>query len=288
MKIVLFGGAGQLGREIADRCDNLNFTVVSPVRSELNIIEKDSVARFVEMTAPDVIINCAAYTAVDKAEREKELCFQVNRDGAAHVALAAKPVNAHLIHLSTDYVFDGTSSEPIHEEQTPQPLGVYGQSKYEGEQAIFEKYPQASTILRVSSLHGQYGNNFVHTMIKLFESRDLVQVVGDQIMSPTWCGWLASVVLDVCRNPEAGVFHIACSGAISWFEFASQIYQQAKPSEGQWKAELRSIAAAEYTTAASRPAYSVLSTKKISEHLGREPLSWKDGLTNHLTDIGRL
>src|SRR5690606_17770825 len=155
MKILLFGGSGQLGHEIIKRANDLNFEVISPVTSEVNISEEKQVRYLAKQIQPDIIYNCAAYTAVDKAEEEPDRCFLINRDGARNAALAAKDVNTRLIHISTDYVFTGDGSNPLTEEDIANPINIYGQAKLAGENEILEHYPEKSLILRTSSLYGQ-------------------------------------------------------------------------------------------------------------------------------------
>ncbi len=291
MKILLFGGTGQLGREIVQKAEGLHLECVYPVSSELDVSERDEVVRLATASTPDIIINTAAYTAVDRAEEESERCFAINARGAAHVAEAAKESGAALIHISTDYVYGNKATEPIKEDFSPEPLNVYGRSKLEGDNAVLDILRSRATIMRVSSLHGQYGHNFVHTMLRLFEEKELVKVVQDQVMSPTWTGWLAEVVLDIARTDTdtSGIVHAASAGEISWFDFAREIYQLAAPQskdEG-WKAKLEPTTSESYVTAATRPRYSVLDTTKLEHILGRDVITWQDGLTHHLKDIGR-
>ncbi|MCB0334441.1 MAG: NAD(P)-dependent oxidoreductase, partial [Bdellovibrionales bacterium] len=189
------------------------------------------------------------------------------------------------IHISTDYVFQGTSSEPYTEEDETSPINVYGASKLAGEKGILEVLGDKATIVRTSSLHGKYGANFVHTMLELFSAREKVSVVSDQIMSPTWAGWLAGVLLDLCRIEEGGIFHACSEGALSWFEFAKAI---ADFADDDFDVEIEPVPASTFPRPAPRPAYSVMSCEKLSKVLGRKPLSWDDGLKRHLRDIGRI
>ena len=287
MKILLFGGSGQLGHEIIKRGHDLNFEVVSPVISELDIADRFQVMYLTRQVSPELIINAAAYTAVDQAEEEIQRAYAANRDGAHNIALAAEQCRARLIHISTDYVFDNSYSEPIKEDATPNPLSVYGASKYAGERAVQAILGDAALIVRTSSLHGKRGNNFVHTMIKLFSERESVQVVNDQFMSPTWAGWLAEALLDLGRVPAQGVVHACCSGAISWYEFAAEIRQlTADQLARKVCGRLEPVSMRDFKCLARRPIYSVMDTRRLTGLLGRVPISWRDGLRSHLAELG--
>lgn len=289
MKILLFGGAGQLGFELTKRAGDLNFEIVSPVISEIDIGNLEQVKFISEHTKPTIIINAAAYTAVDKAEAERDEAYRVNCDGARNVAIAAGHIGCRTIHISTDYVFDGMKGSPLNESDKPNPQNVYGASKLAGEQAVHEALGDRALIVRTSSLHGQHGANFVHTMLNLFEEKEVVKVVSDQLMSPTWAGWLAEVVLDLARMPIGGIVHASCAGAISWFEFAKAIHEYGKPEKSEkWKSRLETITVAELARPAKRPPNSSFDTSKLTQILGRNPIPWQDGLRSHLKDIGRL
>lgn len=287
MKILLFGGNGQLGLEVQKRALDLEFEVISPVQSELDILDRQQVIYLSTKVRPDLVINCAAYTAVDQAENDAQAAFAVNADGAATVAIAAHESNAKLIHISTDYVFDGTATKPIKEADHTKPLNVYGQSKLAGEQQTLKILPNKSLIVRTSSLHGAQGQNFVHTMIKLMTEKPEIKVVRDQIMSPTWAGWLAEIILDLGRLDCCGVVHASCAGAISWFDFATAI----KAKVGKKNAAVQSCAlqpttSAEFFRPAKRPTYSVFDCQKLTSLIGRPPISWQEGLNHHLSEVG--
>ncbi len=284
VRLLLFGGSGQLGLELMNRARDLNFEMFSPVQSEVDVTEREQIVRLAEKSGPQVIINCAAYTAVDNAEEEKDLAFRVNCDGALNAALAAKACGARLIHISTDYVFDGSASVPIPEDAPTQPLSVYGSSKLAGERAVLDCLGDKALVVRTSSLHGQHGANFVHTMVKLFKERDQVQIVDDQFMSPTWAGWLAEVLLDLCRIECHGVLHACGAGVCSWYDFASAIYQDMNPLLRR-EVSLVRVRAADYVRPAKRPAYSAMSTAKLTALLARPALRWREGLASHLSEI---
>lgn len=292
MKILLFGGSGQLGHEVRTRALDLNFEVVAPVPSEVDVVEMSQVQFLTSSVKPDTVINCAAYTAVDKAEEERELAYRVNRDGVRNIARAAKEVGARVIHISTDYVFSGefpagVTPRPLREDDPTDPRNVYGASKLEGEQALLEELGDRGLVVRTSSLHGQHGENFVHTMLKLMREREVVKVVNDHIMSPTWAGWLAEVLLDLCRLELHGVVHASCAGAISWFDFAAGIREQVAPASPEVaKVRLEPIRAEEFGRPAHRPPYSVFDCSRLSAALGRQPIPWQEGLRRHLIDLG--
>jgi len=284
VKILLLGGSGQLGFEIQKRAHDLNFDLISPVLSELDIGDVDQLLFLARRIKPTLILNCAAYTNVDGAEAHREEAFRVNSTGARNSAIAAKETGCRLIHISTDYVFDGTATSPIAETALAAPINVYGESKLGGEQAVLEVLGPKGLVVRTSSLHGQKGVNFVHTMIELFKTRDVVKVVSDQTMSPTWAGWLAEVLLDLGRIEYGGVVHACGQGAVSWLGFAQEILTQVKPKINT-RVKLEPISAQEFARPARRPAYSVLDCASLTKVLGRKPITWQVGLKGHLAEL---
>ena len=223
MKILLFGGSGQLGSEIRKRTYDLNFEFIAPVTSEVDISNKAQVKKMLSDFKPNVVINTAAYTAVDKAETEQDLAMKINKTGAEVVAEFSQLVGSKLIHISTDYVYSGDGNSPVYETDQIGPKSVYGKTKLLGEEAVMEATKGNAIILRTSSLFGVKGPNFVATMMKLFREGQNVRVVDDQWMSPTWAGWLAEVILDLSRIKTDGVFNASCEGGITWYEFAKEI-----------------------------------------------------------------
>ena len=287
MKILLFGGGGQLGWELRKRAADLEFDVVSPVAAEVDITDHDQVAKVVGSVTPDVVINCAAYTAVDRAEEEIDISFKINRDGAFTIADACAKHKARFIHVSTDYVFDGSLGRPLREDDTKNPLSVYGRSKWEGEERIRDVLGDDALIVRTQALYGQKGVNFVQTMLKLFAERDVVKVVDDQWVSPTWAGWLAEVLLDCSRIQAGGALHASCEGTVSWYEFASEIRSLSLPSfEGRKIATVERTTASTLNRPAPRPTFSAFDTSRLTTLLGRSPLRWKDALEVFLREIG--
>lgn len=286
MKILLFGGSGQLGVEISKRARDLNFEIISPVQSELDISEEKQVRYLAKQVQPYIIVNCAAYTLVDKAEEENDAAFSINCEGAKNSALAAADCKCRLIHISTDYVFRGDTRAPLKEGDRCDPINVYGQSKLAGENEIRSVYPDRSLILRTSSLYGNKGVNFVRTMLDLFRTKELVKVVDDQYMSPTWAGWLAEVILDLSRLEASGLMHACCEGETNWYGFASLILELSRSRvEASKNLRIEPIPSAQFPRPAARPAYSVLNCDLLTNTLGRRPISWQDGLRFYLKEL---
>ncbi len=289
MKILLFGGSGQLGYELKKRSADLAFELISPVTAELDITDREQVKFLTASVKPDVVINSAAYTAVDKAEVEIDRAFAVNRDGARNVAEACEAIRCRLIHISTDYVFDGMLGRPLREDDPVNAVSVYGKSKLEGEEAVESILGDRALIARTQALYGQKGVNFVLTMLKLFPEREELKIVSDQWVSPTWAGWLAEALLDFARINRGGIVHASCTGAVSWFDFASEIMKLARPHfEGTKLARLEETSAVELNRPARRPVYSAFDTGAITTLLGRSPVSWQEGLRIFLGEIGIL
>ena len=235
----------------------------------------------------DFIVNCAAYTAVDKAESDEALAEKINYLGAGNVAKIAKKIGAKLIHVSTDYVFDGTGKTPYAEDDPIAPLGVYGRTKALGEKAVSESGADFY-ILRTAWLYGWAGKNFVYTMLRAMNMRESVKVVCDQRGTPTFCGTLARVIIQIAKsgNVPFGIYHVTDEGETTWFEFTKEIQRQAKdlsfvPNVG--RCAVNSCTTEEYPTPAKRPAYSVLSKQKIQSALSMKLPSWQESLGEFLS-----
>ena len=279
MKVLVLGGGGQLGNALAEN-NKRALAIVCPSRSALDITDKDGLLAFCRDSRPDVIINSAAYTAVDRAESDQALSAAVNVDGARNVALGAVEVGARLIHISTDFVFDGNASTPYVVDSPTNPLSVYGKTKRDGELAVLASCPENSAIVRTSWLYSKTGANFVKTMLGLMSSRDEIGVVADQIGSPTWAGSLATAVWRLAARPNCcGIFHWTDKGETSWHGFAVAIQQEAL-SIGLLQAAIpvHAICTEDYPTPARRPAYSVLDCAGTSAALGLQQQSWRDNL----------
>lgn len=272
--ILVTGGNGQLGselKEIAPNYQDYNFLFTDV--KDLDITNHITVAAFIERNNITAIINCAAYTAVDKAESEPELSNAINHLAVANFAQIAKDKNIKLIHISTDYVFDGTNYKPYVETDTPNPKSVYGQTKLDGEQAIQQINPANSIIIRTSWVYSRFGNNFVKTMLRLAETRDEISVVADQIGSPTNAGDLAKVILTILpqiENNSVELFHYSNEGVCSWYDFAQVIFEVKGIS-----IKLDAIESSDYPTHAKRPFYSVLNKEKIKNIYGIKIPCWR-------------
>lgn len=286
MKVLVLGADGQLGVELKLLGEKRSLELLCPLIDKLDITDKGALFDFFRENRPEAVINAAAYTAVDLAESESALAFAVNRDAVGNIALACKEFDSFFLHYSTDYVFNGQFTEPISESASTSPINVYGKSKLAGEELAQSLMDSNLLIVRLSSLHGAYGNNFVHTILRLLQERDELSVVDDQIMSPTWAGWLAEISLDLLAQRTEGLIHASCAGAISWHEFAKKILD-IKQSEikGAVDKQIQAVSSDQFKRPAARPAYSVFDCSKLAAILGREPMSWQDGLAGHLSQI---
>jgi dTDP-4-dehydrorhamnose reductase len=253
-------------------------------RPELDITQPVSIQRALRHIGPDILVNTAAYTAVDQAESEPEAAFAVNRDGAAHLAAACKQAHIPLVHISTDYVFDGKATRPYREEDPAAPLGVYGRSKWEGEEAVRTCHRQ-HLIVRTAWLYGRHGTNFVVTILRLAREREVLRVVADQHGSPTWSRDLAEALAAICRRVEQdgdatpwGTYHFCGAGQTSWFGLACTIVEEARARERLRVHRVKPIPTAAYPTPAQRPAYSVLDCRKLQATFGLTPRPWQVGI----------
>jgi dTDP-4-dehydrorhamnose reductase len=281
MKVVVTGKGGQLASEFeALKVFDPNWIFLS--EKDLDITNKSSVSSYFQSNTFDLVINCAAYTAVDKAEDEKELAFMVNAEGTKNLAEACEQMGAKLIHYSTDYVFDGSSKEPYTELDTPNPNSVYGASKLKGEEYILANKKVRSIIIRTSWVYSSYGNNFVKTMIRLGGERDELGVVADQIGSPTYAKDLAEHTLSILKNDnykwsERDVFHYSNNGRCSWFEFVTTIFELTNIN-----IQLNQLKTEDYPTKASRPKYSLLDKSKFENTFKIQIRYWRTSLIDML------
>jgi len=259
-KVLVTGSSGQLGSEIKVLSDGFsNFEFVFANRLQLSLENVEKIADFLDATQPDYIVNCAAYTAVDKAESEPELADLVNNKSVGEMAKWSSKNNAKLIHVSTDYVFDGTSAAALKEDGVTNPQNEYGKTKLRGEQAALKANP-ATIIIRTSWVYSEFGNNFVKTMMRLMTERDSLNVVDDQIGSPTYAKDLAEAILTIItgRKWRGGIYNFSNEGEISWFDFAIAIKEVAGLN-----CEVSGIPSLQFPTPAKRPAYSLLDKSKI-------------------------
>jgi dTDP-4-dehydrorhamnose reductase len=283
-KVVVTGAGGQLGRELVACAPPVE--VVALGRDALDIADAGAVLERLAALAPALVINAAAYTAVDRAESEPELARQVNALGPANLARACHTLGARLIHVSTDFVFDGRASRPYRPDDTTGPLGVYGQSKLEGEQALMEALPGA-LIVRTGWVYSRHGANFVKTMLRLMAERDALAVVCDQVGTPTWAAGLAAALWRFAAQPElAGIYHWSDAGVCSWYDFAQAIAEEALALGLLPRAiPLRPIPASDYPTPAQRPAYSVLDKGATWQALGVAGEHWRVQLRRMLNEL---
>ncbi|MEL0579545.1 dTDP-4-dehydrorhamnose reductase [Pectobacterium punjabense] len=283
MKVLLTGANGQLGRCFQDRLP-AEWEILATGSNELDITDLERVAKVVKSFQPDAIVNAAAYTAVDKAESEPEIAESINVHGPQNLAIVATKYNVRLVHVSTDYVFDGSATEPYNEDSTTNPLSVYGNTKLAGEQAVTKVSPEA-IIVRTAWVFSEYGNNFVKTMLRLAKERDTLSIVNDQRGCPTYAGDLAQAVISLLeKNVEGGVYHYCGDEEVSWYEFAQAIFTEAVHKALLNKAPtLTPITTAQYPTPAHRPAYSTLAGEKI-EGLGIALSDWQSALKKTICD----
>lgn len=283
MKIAVTGTTGQVVTSLLERGKAAGHEVIAIGRPDLDLADPASVARMLEAATPDVIVSAAAYTAVDKAESESDLAFAVNGAGAGAVAQTAKKLGAPVIHISTDYVFDGTLDRPYVETDPTGPTGVYGASKLAGEQAVLAASDN-SAVLRVAWVYSPFGGNFVKTMLRLAGDRDELGVVGDQVGNPTSALAIADGIIQVAINmvadssPELrGTFHMTAPGEASWADFAQAIFA-ASAARGGPTALVRPIGTADYATPATRPANSRLDCGRIARVHGVTLPDWRTSL----------
>ena len=287
--IWLIGCNGMLGTEVSRQLKENKIEYVGTDR-EVDFTDEKAVNDFALNKKIDFIVNCAAYTAVDKAESDVELCRKLNVKGPEVIAKFAKKTGAVLLHISTDYVFDGTGNTPRTEDMPIAPIGVYGVTKAEGEKAVSDNTDKYY-ILRTAWLYGWAGKNFVYTMIKAMNTHDAVKVVNDQKGSPTFAGDLAKVIIQLYANAckgtpvEYGIYHCTDLGEITWWDFTNEIKKQAIEAGYVTNKDcaVNPCTTDEYPTPAKRPAYSVLCKDKIQKALGIELPDWKESLKTYLT-----
>lgn len=282
--ILVTGANGQLGSEIQSLAkDYPQYSFFFSDVKDLDITDPVSIRSFCTEHQIKTIINCAAYTAVDKAEEQTDICNAVNHIGTVHLATIAKELNIKLIHTSTDYVFDGKNHSPFKENDTTNPINIYGKTKLLGEEAMKKINPKHSIIIRTSWVYSTFGNNFVKTMLNLAKSREQLTIIADQIGSPTYAQNLAKTILDIIpkiNNDEVEVYHYANEGICSWYDFAFEIFNQTNIN-----CKVLPIETKDYPTAAKRPPYSVMNKSKIKNTFNIEIPHWKTSLTKCLKNL---
>jgi dTDP-4-dehydrorhamnose reductase len=287
MRALITGCHGQVGSCLTQKlCERKNTVVLALDKEQLDITNSGAVFAAVEVFQPTVIINAAAYTAVDKAEEQIELSYAINRDGPKYLAEAAQKVNAAILHISTDYVFEGNKIGEYLETDVTNPQGVYGASKLAGETEV-AKACEKHAIIRTAWVFGENGNNFVKTILRLGKNRDALSIVGDQFGGPTYAGDIASALIQIAKRitqdetVEYGVYHYSGLPHVSWFDFADTIFDVAvEQGVLEKKPRLTSITTDQYTTPAKRPSNSRLSSEKIIQNFTVEASDWKAALNN--------
>jgi dTDP-4-dehydrorhamnose reductase len=280
--IVVFGASGQLGQCLKTAANAQGLTsIFFPPESEANILDKDALRKILDTYKPAWSINCAAYTAVDKAEDEIDLARKINKTGAENLSDLCREYNSVFIHTSTDFVFKGDKAAPLDEEDVAEPINIYGLTKLEGEQAVTSKL-EKYFILRTSWLYSEYGNNFVKTMLRLGSERPELRVIADQVGTPTYAMDLAESILNIISTNSTayGLYHYSNEGVASWYDFAKAIFDISGS-----KVKTLPIKTSEYPTRAARPAYSVMSKAKIKQTFNIEIPYWRDSL---ITCISKL
>jgi len=285
MKVLVTGADGQLGQDFCDVLRRQGVEYLAPDLSQMDFLHPESIQKGIHEAAPQWVVNCAAYTQVDKAEEESELAFRINRDAARVLAESAQAVGAAVLHVSTDFVFSGQNEQPYLETDAADPLSVYGQSKQEGEVAVLKACAN-SIVLRTAWLYGARGQNFVKTMLRLAGEREELRVVADQIGAPTWTRDLADAMWLLMKQEQTGLFHYCNDGQASWYEFACAIVEDARVLGYPLKVEqVVPITTSDYPTPARRPAYSVLSRTKIQPLLGKPIPHWRQSLGLMLKEL---
>jgi dTDP-4-dehydrorhamnose reductase len=278
-RILLLGATGQIGHALHRTLPALG-TVYAPPRADVDMETPDALRRVVERTAPDAIVNAAAYTAVDQAEEEPERAETINCTAPGILAAAAAARNAWMVHYSTDYVFDGTKRSPYTEEDPTAPLGVYGRTKRDGEAAL-QASGSKHLILRTSWVYSLRRSNFLRTMLRLADERDHLSVVDDQVGSPTWAEWIADATAQILEKvlgrddsaASSGLYHLSSRGQTSWYGFARAIFKHFDRS-----IDIDPIASEAYPTRAERPRYSVLDTRRVARRFDLQIPSWTEQL----------
>lgn len=278
MKVLVTGVNGQLGYDVVKELEKREHQAVGVDRERMDLTSSKQIKECIETVKPEAIIHCAAYTAVDKAEDEEELCRRINAIATKEIAEYAKVLDIPMIYISTDYVFDGTKDGEYTEEDIPNPINVYGKTKYEGEryvQELLEKY----YIVRISWVFGENGNNFIDTMLRLSKDRDEINVINDQLGSPTYTKDLALLLVDMIESNKYGIYHATNEGYCTWYEFAKEIFKVANID-----IKINPICTSEYPTKATRPMNSKMSKNKLSKNEFNKLNNWKESLEKYINN----
>lgn len=284
MKVLITGGNGQVAYDLIRLAQQKKMTIMAPARDALDITQPQAVTQFFQQHQPDVVINTAAYTRVDQAETEKEQAYAVNQEGAKNLAIACADRQLPLLHVSTDYVFDGKTTRPYREEDVVSPISIYGDSKWQGEEEV-RRYCDKHVIVRVSSVFGVHGMNFVKTILRLAQEKETLRIIADKISCPTPASAIAAALLKIAEKPQWGTYHFCGSAAVTWHDFSAKIIQHAQPFFKMRVRQVDAIPSKEYPTPAQRPAYSVLNCEKIKTVFGIDSPDWEKELKNVITTL---
>lgn len=285
MKVLVTGVKGQLGYDVVNELTKRGHEPIGVDIDEMDITDKESVDKVITEASVDTVIHCAAYTAVDAAEDNVEVCRKVNAEGTENIAKVCKKLDIPMVYISTDYVFNGQGERPWEPDDAREPLNVYGQTKYEGELAVEENLSKYF-IVRIAWVFGVNGKNFIKTMLNLGKTRDQLTVVCDQIGSPTYTFDLARLLVDMIETKKYGRYHATNEGLCSWYEFACEIFKQAGLDS---KVEVAPVTSAQYPASkAKRPANSRMSKEKLSENGFERLPDWKDALNRYLKALGEI
>lgn len=279
MKILVTGATGQLGHDVAEELAKRGHEPIGVGSADMDITSEEQVRKIFDRVRPEAVVHCAAYTAVDRAEDEPELCRRINAEGTRRIARFCREYGCKLLYISTEYVFEGEGERPWEPDDTPNPLNVYGQSKYEGEQAVQEcldKY----FIVRISWVFGLHGGNFVRTMLRLGRERGAVKVVDDQIGSPTYTRDLSILLADMAESEKYGIYHASNEGFCSWYEFAAEIFRKAG-----LRVDVTPVDSGSFPTKARRPHNSRMNKDKIVKNGFNKLPSWQDALGRYLREL---
>ncbi len=282
--VLVTGSSGQVGNEIKAISSDYSYNFFFTDRNNIDITSKDSIKEFCKTNNINVIINCAAYTAVDKAQSDEINADLINRKAVKKLALVSQELNIKLIHISTDYVFDGKNFKPYCEEFQTNPQSIYGKTKLDGENEMRDINPKNSIIIRTSWIYSYYGNNFVKTMLRLGKEKEELGVIFDQIGTPTYAKDLAKIILDIVPqidNQKVEIYNYSNEGVLSWYDFAKEIMKMAKLN-----CKINPIETYQYPTPAKRPHFSLLNKNKIKSTFNIEIPYWKDGLDDCLRRLG--
>ncbi|WP_235069834.1 dTDP-4-dehydrorhamnose reductase [Turicibacter sp. TJ11] len=276
MKILVTGVKGQLGYDVVKALESRGYQPVGVDREEMDLMNDHMIDNFIMNLKPEAIIHCAAYTAVDQAEEEVEICYQINAEAVKVIAECAKTLDIPMIYISTDYVFDGTKASEYVETDIPNPINVYGASKLKGEQYV-QQLLEKFYIVRISWVFGINGNNFIKTMQRLGNEHDELNIIHDQVGSPTYTAHLAPLLVDMIETDQYGIYHATNEGYCSWYEFADEIFKQS-----QLDVMLHPITTDQYKTKAKRPLNSQMSKQKLSDYRFHRLPTWQEALKNYI------